>query len=224
MKIATWNVERLIKNKNQSVLDCLKIVDADILILTETSSVINPKNNYSAMAADELINDANVEKGYYKAGENRTTIWSKFPFTTQLKTYDNFTAVCNEIQTPLGKLIVYGTVIGIHGNRRESFKVDLEKQMTDWKTICEKGSICIAGDFNISFSDNYYFTNEGREKLNSFFSQNELINTTEKIPQNIDHIVISKSFLENKNYKVLPTWNDDKKLSDHIGVCIEINL
>ncbi|MFT4970003.1 MAG: exonuclease III [Chitinophagales bacterium] len=36
MKIATWNLERLIKNRNEEVLEKIRAIDADILVLTET--------------------------------------------------------------------------------------------------------------------------------------------------------------------------------------------
>ncbi|MGC3978773.1 MAG: hypothetical protein QM751_11415 [Paludibacteraceae bacterium] len=37
MKIATWNLERLSKNKNNEILDQIYYIDADIFVLTETS-------------------------------------------------------------------------------------------------------------------------------------------------------------------------------------------
>jgi exonuclease III len=36
VKIATWNLERLIKNRNEEVLEKIRAIDADILVLTET--------------------------------------------------------------------------------------------------------------------------------------------------------------------------------------------
>jgi hypothetical protein len=53
----------------------------------------------------------------------------------------------------------------------------------------------IADDFNISFGDNYYFTKEGRDKLNTTFSDLGLLNLTENIENNIDHIVVSQGLV-----------------------------
>jgi hypothetical protein len=36
VKIATWNLERLIKNKNEEILEKIQAIDAGILVLTET--------------------------------------------------------------------------------------------------------------------------------------------------------------------------------------------
>ena len=74
---------------------------------------------------------------------------------------------------------------------------------------------------NMSFSDNYYFTKSGRNKLNLSFKKLNLNNTTASIPQNIDHIILPFHLLNDKEVN-MTTWNLDKKLSDHIGVTIEI--
>ncbi len=221
MKIATWNVERpndSSKTRNTKIVDALKEVDADILILTETSSIIHPGEAYNPFATASLLL---LDEPYYKKGENRTTIWTKYPANRYMKTYDGFTSICIGIRTPIGDLNVYGTVIGIHGNRRESFNIDLNEQLADWERICGIGNICVAGDFNISFADNYYYTKDGRQKINSCFNELKVENLTQNIPENIDHIAISVSFLKSLK-PVTSVWNEDKKLSDHIGVCVTL--
>lgn len=219
MKIATWNVERpsdLSKTRNAKILEALKEVDADILILTETNSLINPGAEYSPFATTSL---GLLDEPYYKDGENRTTIWSKYPANRYMQTYDSFTSICTGIRTPYGDLNVYGTIMGIHGNRRESFNVDLDRQLADWKRIRRIGDICIAGDYNLSFMDNYYYTKDGRQKINDSFEELQIKNLTEQIPENIDHIAVSTSFLKFAECKTM-VWNEDKKLSDHIGVSV----
>ena len=49
MKILTWNLERP-KKANQDILEKLAELDADVLILTETNSAINPGEKYSFVA------------------------------------------------------------------------------------------------------------------------------------------------------------------------------
>ncbi len=221
MKIATWNVERpngSSQTRNAKVVGTLKEVDADILILTETNSIIHPGEAYTPFATGSLVL---LNEPYYKEGENRTTIWSKYPANRYMETYDGMTSICVGIKTPTGDLNVYGTVIGIHGNRRESFDADLNKQIADWKRICGIGNICIAGDFNISFGDNYYYTKDGRQKINSSFNELKVENLTQNIPENIDHIAISSSYLKSLK-QATHVWNEDKKLSDHIGVCVTL--
>ena len=97
MKIATWNLERLTKNKNDVILSKLTELDADILILTETDSQINLSEKYSSISTRNLSNG--FDGINYKNSEIRTTIWTKFKIENQNKTYDNYTSVSAEIQT-----------------------------------------------------------------------------------------------------------------------------
>lgn len=39
-------------------------------------------------------------------------------------------------------------------------------------------------------------------------------------PENIDHIILSKTFDAERQVKV-ETWNMDKTLSDHIGISVD---
>lgn len=218
MKILTWNLERLIKDKNQLILDKLSELDADILILTETNSIINPGEDYSCIATESL------SKGYdgipYKRGENRTTIWTKYKIEKQCKTFDNFTSVSAEIQTALGVLTIYGTIIGAFGGKDERFKTDLKFQSLDFENL--SGNICIAGDFNVYMIGYAYPSHEARKKLNQIFDNLNLQCLTREIVDNVDHIVLSHDFIKDKKINI-ETWNLDKKLSDHIGICIHLS-
>ncbi|KAA6301399.1 MAG: hypothetical protein EZS26_002386 [Candidatus Ordinivivax streblomastigis] len=52
------------------------------------------------------------ENQKYFDGENWITIFSKFEFIRRIKTYDDYTSICGEVKTPLGTLILYGSIIG----------------------------------------------------------------------------------------------------------------
>jgi hypothetical protein len=190
-------------------------INADILILTETNEIINLGNSYNCFHTSKL------EEPYYKNGERRVSIYSKYDFIEDFITFRADTSICIKLKTPLGELAVYGTVIGTHGNRSESFIADLDEQLIDFNRIAKANSFCISGDLNITFADNYYYTKEGREKLNASFENLNLINLTANIPENIDHIVLTKTFVGERQPKI-ETWNMDKKLSDHIGISIEL--
>ena len=218
MKILTWNLERP-KKFDELVLAKISEFNADILILTETNSLINPGKEYS------FVETKILEKGFdginYQSGENRTTIWTKFKINKQYKTSDEFTNVCAEIETPNGLLRIYGTIIGVFGGIGERFKLDLENQLSDFENLCAENFFCIGGDFNVTFSGRAYPSHEARNKLNSTFEKLNLKNLTSEILNNVDHIVLSKKFVENKKI-IIETWNHDKKLSDHIGICITL--
>jgi hypothetical protein len=206
--------------RNASIIDALKQVDADILVLTETNEIIDLSEKYEHSFRSDLLPSLK-DSISYNAGENRTTIWSKYPGVIAVGTFNSFTSVCATLQTPHGALNVYGTIIGILGNREASFMPDLEKQIADWKAIRESGDICIVGDFNISFADSYYYTKDGRRRIDDCFAELEIKNLTRGEPDNIDHIAISQSFVKNAKHET-QVWNQDKQLSDHIGVSVEL--
>ncbi len=219
MKIATWNLQRLDKNKTSQILDKLVEINADIFVLTETNICIQ-LDNYFCIATDILPTDFDGIK--YKAGENRVSILTKYNPTTRHQTFDNFTTVCTDIETPFGLLTVYGTIIGVFANRQPGFDNDLKGQISDFEKIFPGKQICIAGDFNTMFADYVYPSHKARDTLNSTFKQFELTNTTARIVDNVDHIVLSDSFIKNKKINIAEVWNKDKKLSDHIGLSLTL--
>lgn len=219
MKIATWNVERLRHKKSldQMILACEKL-QADILVLTETDKRLHP--DYRFCFESPLI--AECQPSLYALTENRISIYTNYPCIREHPTYDKNTALCIELQTELGNLIVYGTIIGIYGNRHPSFPADLKKQMDDIHRLCKIGNgLCVCGDYNCSFSDNYYFTKAGRTALLESFRANQISILTEDCAECIDHIAISKDFVGNASIQV-EEWNCDKLLSDHKGIAVTL--
>jgi len=217
MKIATWNIERPGKfsGKLKGITELLIAYNPDILVLTETNENVYLAENY------KCFHTAALEQPYYKPGERRVSIYSKYDAIGVIKTFRDDTSICVKYDTPIGELAVYGTVIGIHGNRRKSFMEDLDSQIEDFESIGKNANLCICGDLNVSFSDNYYYTKEGRNKLVAVFEKMKLDNLTAGIRQNIDHIIIPESICCNCKIDT-STGNDDKKLSDHIMVGVEI--
>lgn len=232
MKIATWNVERLKHRSSLNrILTVIENVQADILVLTETDERIKPNYRYGFYTPKLCYTTSDYHmrgkyKDYavaefYKPTENCVSIYSNYPCVQQYETYDKYTALCVELETPAGTLMVYGTIIGILGNRDESFKQDLLLQIKDYERLSKAGNICISGDFNCSFADNYYFTNFGRNTLSASFFDNDIYLLTENQLECIDHIAISKNFIDNSKINI-SEWNLDKSLSDHKGIVTEI--
>ena len=219
MRIATWNVERLSPQKRlPGILEELRRVDADILVLTETDRRIQP--NYPYDYHTPLLSKA-VSGEYYRPTENRVSIFAKVPAIRQYAVADAKTSLCVELATELGPLVVYGTIFGIHGNRMPSFQQDILSQMGDVRRLTAGGhALCLCGDFNCSFSDNYYFTNWARQTLTKTFAACDLELVTAGQPECIDHIALSRSFLRGRTATVRE-WNLEKVLSDHKGICIE---
>jgi endonuclease/exonuclease/phosphatase family metal-dependent hydrolase len=94
------------------------------------------------------------------------------------------------------------------------------KQLDDIEQLSTGGTpVCICGDFNCSFSDNYYFTKPGRGALLRTFSEHDIELLTKNEAECIDHIAVSKRFVTNGGIQVVE-WNQDKLLSDHKGIAV----
>lgn len=218
MRVATWNVERL-KHKAQLplMLEHCRSVKAEILVLTETDSHMQPEYRYCYKTLP--VKDA--DPGLYRDTENRVSVYTNYRLVRRHETYDAHTAVCVELETERGDLIVYGTIMGIRGNRERSYMQDLVRQMEDIRRLAAFGNVCVAGDYNCSFSDGYYFTKDGRDTVLHSFRDGKMVLLTEKQPQCIDHIAVSEQFLAGAGV-VVDEWNLDKALSDHKGIVADV--
>lgn len=217
MRIATWNIERL-KHKNQinQIVDRCMTVNADILVVTESDSRLQLDYKYCHSTPALGHN----KDALYEATENRVSIFTNYPCVRQYPTYDENTSICVELKTESGNLIVYGTIIGVFGNRHSSFMPDLKSQMADVQRLSNlTDGFCICGDFNCSFADNYYFTKNGRSQIAETFSKNGIRLLTEMQPECIDHIAVSQSFVKSSQI-IIEEWNVDKNLSDHKGISV----
>jgi exonuclease III len=224
MKIATWNLDRpksWRKPKNSRIIEILREIDADILVLTETNSCINPGETYRSFASASLAGSISRKGEKYEDGENRVTIWSKYEGSRRTESCDSLSSICAEIKTPVGVLIVYGTVIGVYGNRDKDFISDLEQQMNNWRQLYELGNLCIAGDYNLSLGNNFYYTKDGRQKIVDCFQKLKIIPLTSGDTENIDHIAISEPISKTVKCE-MNLWNKarDRNISDHMAVCV----
>ena len=218
MKIATWNVERL---KHKASLEEMRHLcedsQADILVLTETDARLHP--NYRCAYHTPLLYEQQPD--YYKPTENRVSIFSNYPCIASYTTYDARTALCVELETERGPLIVYGTIVGIYGNRHPNFKQDLSEQVKDFKRLADTGkALCIIGDYNLSFSDNWYYTGFGRDVVLQSCRENHLRLVTSEVAECIDHIAISENFIGSSIE--IHEWNMEKRLSDHKGIVVRL--
>jgi len=231
LRIATWNLGRptfATQAKNDSLLETLRTVDADILVLTETNSCIDPGEVYASFASTCLFQSLAIGAEEYQPGENRVTIWSRLPGRRRIDMCNSHSAVCAQITTDWGELNVYGTVIGIYGKNRSRFEPilsqtdferTLEVQLADWERLAELGNLCIAGDYNLSLADNYHVTRKHRDRILACFKKLDIDVPTWKLPKNVDHIAVSKLFF-NSGARTPDTWPRGK--SDHQGVWLTI--
>ena len=186
------------------------------------------------------------------------SIFSKWEIIRQIQTFDNYRTACAVIKAPFRDITVFGTIIPYHqagvsgvryGNlgykQWEYHEKDLHQQAKDWKRIAEETQIplWVMGDFNQSrYNHKGYGTEKVRLLLSDYLNKLHLTCVTEgdlspflhpdpiknKIRNNIDHICVSNSLLEEmKQYKV-GAWDhfneEGKYMSDHNGVFISFEL
>jgi exonuclease III len=252
-RIANWNVERprFKSNKTKLAIEKIKEIDADIIVLTETSNAINLHDIYPYQ-----ISTRPYER---TPDEQWVIIWSKWEISKQIETFDNFRTVSGIVNSPFGNIIVFGTIIpyhqaGVSGTRYgnlnyktwEFHEKDLYVQSENWKNLieAEKIPLFVIGDFNQSrFNNQGYGTVKVRQILTELLIEIDLKCVTEidfsekyltedpikrKVRNNIDHICISNELLkEFKNIEV-GAWNHftdtGKYMSDHNGVYIDFEL
>lgn len=189
MRIATWNVERL-KNR-RSLCDILLACEqarADILILTETDEQVRPSSFRYCFQTPKLME---IAPGYYKPTENRVSILTNYKCVSEHITYDKYTALCVELETELGYLCVYGTIMGIEGNRRPSFKADLQKQIEDFARLTDAGKISalLAITTSVFRTTTISQTLGGTRSLSHF--QKTIYVCSHKMPRNVLTILLS---------------------------------
>ncbi len=234
LKIANWNLERVLLKQNRAMRIKKEIskIDADIWILTETHKNIGPKNFNSVTSMDR------------ENGECWTAIWSHFPLISLMDfVTDKQRCSAAKIAHPkYGNLIVYATVLpwvgsvwnGQDWNKGKAYISALETYKKDWDRLqltYPDAIHIVAGDFNQSLVDwHYYGSKLIREKLEETMEDckmtimtagdNDPIARDSKPQACIDHICISTSKI--KHIFSTQRWPDkqkpDKKLSDHFGV------
>lgn len=235
MKIATWNVERLKHRKDlDEIIDICNRLHADILVLTESDIDIQPyykhcrhtetlENFDKPIPSHPTEDQLSTHTHYYKPTERRVSIYTNYEIVREHTTYDKHTALCLELKTEKGNILVYGTIMGVLAHKKPFYMNDIIKQTNDIIRFTKEGyNICICGDYNCSFSDNYFFTSESRNLLLQKFTKCDIRLVTAGSWQGIDHIAISKEFI-GESPVLISEWNTEKTLSDHKGISVQFD-
>lgn len=188
-RVANWNLEKTKKGKKlDRQLEQIRKVNPDIIGLTELTNDFN----LSELAYNLVTKPLNDSSHDLTAG-----IFSKWPIIETVDTYDSTQAVCALINSPLGKIIVYVSIIPYHksgvsggkfGNLGytlwQMHKEHIEYLCKDWEKIKSKYKdlplICM-GDYNQvrDGSPKGYGTKECRDLLTNSLNYNKLICLTE---------------------------------------------
>ena len=219
MKIATWNIARFIPKNQNEILIAIQKLNAEIIVLTETFNSIEIEG---CNCIHTKLLPSFVDTQVYRNGEVRTSIFSKYSFKRMYKTYNEYTSVCADIETPIGEITVYASIIGILGKVQPYFSNDLIGQLNDYNNIFpKKENIMVIGDLNTTFSGRAFPSHLARNTLTDAFDKFNLVNLTKDLDNNVEQIVVSKNLIKTLISSPF-TWNKEKKISDHIGICVEI--
>lgn len=110
MRIGTWNTEYARgAEKNAARLRCIREAACDIWVLTETSDDLDLGPGYAHVSTGP--------RPGRRAGEQWTTIWSRYPIVERVPLADACRTVAALVDSPLRALVVYGTVLPWHSDR-----------------------------------------------------------------------------------------------------------
>lgn len=245
LRLATWNLDEASttnKTRASHQIEKIREIDADILVLTETSDLID----LSEFGYDHKSNKIKNAYGKYCA-----SIWSKHEIRKRIQTYDEETAVCCEITLPNNKnIMTYGTIItylsdkgpsGISKFAEEHYK-EILNHGRDWENIIKSESpeiFCVAGDFNQPRDGSNWYSahsanKKGVEELTLQLDKLNLECLTDhdftasgqlQGRHNVDHICVTKNSIQPHRVGVWQgTYGNNKKLSDHNGVYVDISI
>ena len=243
MKVATWNLQRVLPLEHRASLirKQIEIVDADIWILTETHELVSPGNAFSSVMCGK-------HDGESKPGEHWSGIWSRYPIM-HLPSFVSDASRCTAAlvtHPDFGEVTVYAMVLpwggsswgGVESAGGAAFSAALAAYAEDWKGLRKSfpnALHVVAGDFNQDLAPYHYYGSKiQRERLEAALSAARMTALTaganDPIERDagdrhacIDHICVSDSAVP----RVVTTmrWPEagkpDSHLSDHFGVAVE---
>lgn len=232
MKFATLNIDWAEKYKPakhyKKIEQFIDQQEFDFLILTEAID-LNLRNFKYKYFSEQIPANTIYEKlNYteYLKGESayRTIIYSEIPCVKRLNTKDEKTSIALEFETYLGTIVIYATIIGTRFKQQPYAKNELENCIQDCEEIYKLNqNLIIVGDLNTSFLENerlYSINLETTETLKDLFEKCDLVNATDKLTENIDHIIIPKHF--QNNLVESNVFVEKGILSDHKGILITL--
>lgn len=239
LSICTWNIDRSgvrfrWRAAHQSAW--LTSRQAGICVVTEVHGTFEIAGQRAvALSADG--------KAPYANWEHAVGIWSRFPVIERIPVRDATLACCVALQTPVGPVVVYGTILpyrnaGLHEGRRvwELHRLSLEQQIQDWENIRRTrpdDHLLVAGDFNMTMEpSNAYVDRPSRQRLLQACDHLDLQSLTTYDTRaalgrsNIDHVLASRCLqmvvTAEFAHPATSVNAQTRKLSDHNAVAVTV--
>lgn len=238
LRIGTWNVEYAAGTaKNERRIALIREIECDLWVFTETHDDIDLSKTHKKQNS--------LPREGRRTGEHYVAIWSKFPILQNLEVVDPRRSAAFLLDSPLGHLIVFGTVFPWHADRggrtdvRASNWSEHHRAIAaiadEWQALQKKfpeAHLLVAGDLNMDLGGRHYYgTAKGRGLLRDAMSACALtcVTQTPCIPAGllrfppIDHILVPSTLASHS--KVVRAWEgtaEGVRLSDHSGLAVEI--
>jgi len=209
MRIVNWNVQRprLTGRKNALQINHLIGLKPDISILTETSTAIDHGPEYLAYFTEPSPR----KPGDSEAVAARWVRNSRFYVVGPVETSDPQEAVCVELESDFGPILVYASIVPYHGYKGQNGTSDpwdahkkaIRWHAQDWARMRARfpgHGVIVGGDFNQTRGGmGGYGTAEVRQLMTEALAAAGLTCVTEAdfratsglSRQNIDHVCLS---------------------------------
>lgn len=240
MKIATWNIDRSHIRQRWRMPEQQRLLeshDADLYLLTEVSDRI-------WLHGKPAVHFSDPGEPPYLSWEHASGIWTSWPVLQTLKCRDSRHAACAVLDSPIGQLVAYATIIPFHGARHTpgdrnwtAHRRSLSVQLDDWRDLRNAyptHHMVIAGDFNMSMgnSDSYVDPKSRAQMRNACedlglkcLTDLDLPSVRKEGKPNIDHVIASKTLAQSWDVSLWmgTAMRDgvDRDLSDHNGVTVK---
>ena len=242
VKIATWNLESvrpLTKGRKTAFCNAMKGVKADVWVLTETWTDLEPLENYQLVAQSGKACDLKAERRWVSIWVHRDYSAEKLAVQSP-KQQDRMAAAQITDKSGHG-VVVVGTVLPWNSDRlwsgAKGYCDALAHQAIEWKRLRElsdTGTFVVAGDFNQALPyQRWYGSKKGAEALQDALRNENLHCLTQgddplRGEPRIDHICISRSGLHPAVLQEPNTWEvpciGGRPITDHSGVFLDLNV
>ncbi|HMN92722.1 MAG TPA: endonuclease/exonuclease/phosphatase family protein [Hydrogenophaga sp.] len=237
IRLCTWNIDRSgVRSRWRSGPQSawLTLQQADVTVLTEVHGAFEVEGRCAVALS------ANGQPPY-ASWEHAVGIWSRYPVIEHIPVGDPSLACCVTLQTPVGPVVVYATILpyrnaGQHDGRSawEIHRLSVKQQISDWTAIRQArpdDHVVVAGDFNMTMEpSNTYVDRSSRQRLLQACEGLSMrcltaYDTRSEIGRsNIDHILASRALwlvgapeFPHPAHKLAGA---DRLLSDHNAVIV----
>lgn len=238
VRIGTWNLDHARALKHD--IARLRLIDeagSDVWVLTET-------NDRVALPGYSAVHSA--PRPGSPAGGRWVSIWTRLPIRARIAVDDTSRSVAALLESPLGDILVFGTVLPWHTDVGEMPSAEKPKlwqeqyrvtplQGSEWGRLGAQypsAALCVAGDLNMNLGGpHYYGTIKGRRLLQEAMQLAGLVCTTSyaRLPAGllrhpaIDHVLLPHDLALHTT--VVAAWEgalpEGPNLSDHSALVVE---